>query len=284
MSQRDGAQPQDAGQREDSPEVALEQPQEPGQQLTEIAASDYLEQCRRNHGAYDLSFDTISGYNENGAIVHYTATEETNADLAPNGFLLVDSGGQYPEGTTDITRTIALGPLTQKMKQCYTAVLKGHIALADARFPAGTDGLALDTLTRKPIHALGLDYNHGTGHGVGHLLSVHEGPNTISKRGATQEILPGMITSDEPGVYLAGEFGIRLENLTLCVDLGDGTYGFEPMTLCPFDRRAILIEDLTENELQWLNHYHARVYEELAPDLAPALATWLAEATAPLSR
>lgn len=248
--------------------------------LTEIDAADRLEALRREQGARDLSFPTIAGYNENGAVIHYAPTPETDATLSPSGFLLVDSGGQYPDGTTDITRTIPLGPLTTKMKRCYTAVLQAHIALASARFAPGTTGRTLDEITRRPIRALGLDYNHGTGHGVGHLLSCHEGPNIISKRGSSQAILPGMITSDEPGVYLEGEFGVRLENLLLCEDMGDGTFGFTPLTLCPFDRAAILPEMLTTGERTWLNRYHATVYKVLSPHLPPALADWLAVETA----
>lgn len=189
------------------------------QNLTEIAASDYLEKCRREQkGCFDLSFDTISGYAENGAIIHYSATPETDKPLQAKGFLLVDSGGQYEDGTTDITRTIALGPLTEEMKLHYTAVLRAHIQLAMARFARGTTGAELDVIARKPLHDMGLDFNHGTGHGVGHLLSVHEGPNTISPRGTKSPILPGMITSDEPGLYFEGKYGIRLENEILCTE------------------------------------------------------------------
>ena len=254
------------------------------EEITEISAADYLEQCRRAQaGCYDLSFTTISGYMANGAIVHYEATEETNQPLRPEGFLLVDSGGQYEDGTTDITRTIALGPLSEKMKTHYTTVLRCHIALAMAKFPAGTTGGALDTLTRKPLRDLGLDYNHGTGHGVGHLLSVHEGPQTISsKPGHDIPFYAGMITSNEPGVYLEGAYGIRLENEMHSVDLPTGQIGFETITFCPFDREAILPALLHEEELAWLNDYHREVYEKIAPRVSDEVKIWLAQATEPI--
>ena len=248
--------------------------------LTEISAAAQLEQERRRAGAYDLSFDTIAGYGPHGAIVHYGSTPE------PEGFFLVDSGGQYPNGTTDITRTIALGPLTEKMKHCYTAVLRSHIALATAVFDETTTGADLDQMTRGLMQAQGLDYLHGTGHGVGHMLSVHEGPNTISPRGKDSHILPGMITSNEPGVYLTGEFGIRLENEILCreqaADADGRRFFFETITFCPFEREAILTEELTNAEHCWLNDYHRQVYETLAPLLEPEVRNWLAEQTAPL--
>lgn len=266
------------------------------EKITEISAADYLENCRKERpGFFDLSFSTISGFNSNGAIIHYDPTPESNATLAPNGFLLVDSGGQYNTlylgnensqnqdifgGTTDITRTIALGALSGKMKKCYTAVLKGHIALASAKFPKGTTGFELDKITRKPICDIGFDYNHGTGHGVGHILSVHEGPQSISKReSATQTMLPGMITSDEPGIYIEGEFGIRLESLLLCKEDADGNLYFDSMTYCPFDLDGIVPEMLTEDERIWLNTYHRTVYEKLAPHLPAELSTWLKDTT-----
>ena len=245
------------------------------EEITEISAADYLEEERRKQGAYDLSFDTIAGYGAHGAIIHYEATPETNAELKPEGFLLVDSGGQYDDGTTDITRTIALGPLSEKMKRCYTTVLKAHIALATSVFDAETTGAELDAIARKPLHAEGLDYKHGTGHGVGHMLSVHEGPNTISPRGKNSHILPGMITSNEPGVYIENEFGIRLENEILCAECEDGKYEFETITFCPFEREAILPELLTEKEKAWLNAYHAHVYSTLKPLLSAGERNWL---------
>ena len=245
------------------------------EEITEISAVEYLAEERRKQGAYDLSFDTIAGYGPHGAIIHYEAAPETNVQLKPEGFLLVDSGGQYEDGTTDITRTIALGPLTKEMKHCYTAVLKAHIALATAEFDAETTGAELDAIARKPLHAEGLDFKHGTGHGVGHMLSVHEGPNTISPRGKNSHILPGMITSNEPGVYIENKFGIRLENEILCTERKDGRYEFETITFCPFEREAILPELLTETEKAWLNAYHARVYDTLKPLLSTEEQVWL---------
>lgn len=251
--------------------------------LTEISAADQLLQYRSaQKGFKDLSFTTIAGYGPNGAIIHYDPTPETDARLLAEGFLLVDSGGQYEDGTTDITRTIALGPLTREMKENYTCVLKGHIALASARFTEGTFGLELDQMTRRPLQEKGLDYNHGTGHGVGHLLSVHEGPNTISLRGTGSLILAGMITSDEPGVYLAGQYGIRLENEILCRRGEDGLLEFEPLTWCPWEREAILPELLTDEERQWLNDYHRQVRETLLPLLDGEAAEWLTEQTMPI--
>ncbi len=233
------------------------------EEITEISAAERLWEERKKEGAYDLSFDTIAGYEAHGAIIHYEATPKTNAKLKPAGFLLVDSGGQYEDGTTDITRTIALGKLTEEMKRCYTAVLKAHIALATAVFDSNTTGADLDMIARKEIRAIGLDYKHGTGHGVGHMLSVHEGPASISPRGRDTHVLPGMIMSNEPGVYLENKFGIRLENEILCVDLGDGKYGFETITFCPFEEEAILPEMLTKKEKAWLNEYHANVYRKV---------------------
>ncbi len=230
------------------------------QEITEISAAERLWEERKKEGAYDLSFDTIAGYGTHGAIIHYEATPETNVKLKPEGFLLVDSGGQYEDGTTDITRTIALGELTEEMKRCYTAVLKAHIALATAVFDAETTGADLDLIARKEIQAIGLDYKHGTGHGVGHMLSVHEGPASISPRGANTHVLPGMIMSNEPGIYLENKFGVRLENEILCVELGGGEYGFETITFCPFEEEAILPEMLTKKEKAWLDEYHANVY------------------------
>lgn len=252
-------------------------------EITEISASDYLEACRRSkEGCFDLSFDTISGYADNGAIIHYSATPETNKVLEPHGLYLVDSGGQYTDGTTDITRTISLGPLTDEMKLHYTAVLKGHIALATARFAKGTTGADLDAITRRPVLDTGQNYNHGTGHGVGHILSCHEGPQTISPRGGSVPILPGMINSNEPGIYIAGSHGIRLENEILCVESGDGMYQFETITFCPFDKEAIIKENLTEDELAWLNDYHSEVYEKISPLVNAEIKTWLREATSEL--
>ena len=249
--------------------------------MTEVDAADCLLECRRRQkGFHDLSFSTISAYGSNGAIVHYSPEPETCSILRPEGFLLVDSGGQYDDGTTDITRTIALGPLTEAMKKHYTLVLKSHIALASARFAEGTKGTALDMIAREPLAAEDLSYNHGTGHGVGHLLSVHEGPNTISPRGTDCRITEGMITSDEPGLYLADQYGIRLENEILCVKGEDGMLEFEPITWCLWEREAILTELLTDQEKKWINEYHMNVYEKLSPHLSDDIAAWLKIQTA----
>lgn len=253
------------------------------QYITEISAADYLEECRRQQGAYDLSFDTIAGYEEHGAIIHYQATKQSNVQIKPEGFLLVDSGGQYRDGTTDITRTIALGPVTCDRRYAYTAVLKSNIRLAAAKFRYETTGAELDVIARKPLKDRGFDFNHGTGHGVGHMLSVHEGPNTISRRGDKCCIVPGMITSDEPGVYFAGEYGIRLENEILCIEEGDGLC-FETITLCPFDREAIEVNMLEDDELEFLNRYHSRVYDTLKEYLDEDEAKWLLKQTEPLHR
>lgn len=251
--------------------------------MTEMDAADLLlRQRQAQPGFSEPSFTTIAGYAENGAIVHYEATPETNKTLLRRGLLLVDSGGQYDCGTTDITRTIALGPLTEAQKLHYTAVLKGHIALATAVFPPGTRGDALDALARRSLRALGLDYNHGTGHGVGHLLSVHEGPARLSFHGGDEEVKPGMILSDEPGVYLPGRYGIRLENEVLCRTRADGMLEFETLTLCPWERGAILPERLTPAERDWVDSYHRRVRETLSPHLPADVAEWLRRETAPL--
>lgn len=258
---------------------------DPGSRITEISLADHLEECRRAQGAYDLSFDTIAGYEEHGAVIHYSASPETDAELRPEGFVLIDSGGQYDDGTTDITRTVALGPVSEDRRRNYTAVLKSHIALASAVFGPQTTGYDLDVIARKPLKALGLDFRHGTGHGVGHMLSVHEGPNTITPgpSGKRCHIVPGMITSDEPGVYLEGEYGIRIENEILCTDGKDG-YAFEMLTLCPYEREAIDITMLTEDEIKYIDDYHSRVYEMLTPVVSREAAGWLREQCRPLER
>lgn len=247
------------------------------QKLTEMDAVHYVDNQRIAQGAFELSFSTIAGYGPDGAIIHYEPTPEHNAEMAASGFLLIDSGGQYPDGTTDITRTVALGPLTDKMKEYYTLVLRAHIDLAMARFKPETTGKELDAMTRVPLEERGLDYNHGTGHGVGHILNVHEGPQSISRRGEGT-LLPGMITSDEPGIYIEGEFGVRIENEVLCTE-SDGLYGFETLTLCPYERDAILPELLTAEERAWLNNYHQKVLATLAPLLASDVREWLAGVT-----
>jgi Xaa-Pro aminopeptidase len=254
----------------------------------ELTASDRLESFRRETNLLeDLSFDTISGAGSNGAIVHYLATPETNKKLVPGTLYLVDSGAQYRDGTTDVTRTVAIGEPTDEMRLHYTLVLKGHIGIAAARFPAGTRGVDIDGFARRALWAAGLDYGHGTGHGIGSFLSVHEGPQSISRNGMTA-LEPGMIVSNEPGYYREGHYGIRLENL-LAVTEPEAVAGgevpvlsFENLTLVPFDRRLILPGLLTDEERSWLDLYHARVWRELSPPLKAACRKWLKSATAPL--
>jgi Xaa-Pro aminopeptidase len=264
--------------------------------VDEITAVRSLENARRNAGERlqmplrDISFETISGAGAHGAVIHYRVNEETNAMLQPGALYLVDSGGQYTDGTTDITRTIPIGSVGNEEKRFFTLVLRGMIALTLQRFPEGTRGVDIDIIARAALWNAGADYGHGTGHGVGSYLSVHEGPQNISRRGL-QTLNPGMILSNEPGYYREGTFGIRIENLVIVhkaqtVDGGDKPMlGFETLTLCPIDRRLILADLLAERELDWLNAYHERVRTELTPLLDDdAEKTWLAEATAPITR
>ncbi len=260
--------------------------------ITEISAARKLEEFREEQEHYlQPSFAPIAAYGAHGAIVHYSATPESNATLQPQGFLLLDTGGQYLEGTTDITRTIALGPLTDDMKRHYTAVLRGNLNLAAAVFRSGCTGVNLDILARAPLWELGLDFNHGTGHGVGYLLCCHEGPQAIRFRAAADPadnavFAAGMVTSDEPGLYLTGEYGIRLENLLACRSKESTAFGdflcFDVLTLAPFDREAILPEQMTARERELLNVYHERVYTELAPRLDEPDRAWLRNATLPI--
>ena len=252
---------------------------------TELSIDRKLHAFRATQDLYvGESFDTIAGYKEHGAIVHYSATEESNATLHPKGFLLLDSGDQYLDGTTDITRTIALGELTTEEKTDYTLVLKGHIALAMAVFPSGTRGAQLDVLARMPLWSHKMNFLHGTGHGVGHFLSVHEGPQSIRMNENPIVLQPGMVTSNEPGVYKGGSHGIRTENLTLVCSAGEGLFGeylkFETITLCPICKKGIIKELLTADEVDWLNNYHQQVYEKLSPKLNEEEKAWLKEATA----
>jgi len=256
--------------------------------LDEIAASRRLEEIRSETQALkEISFDTISGAGPNGAIVHYRVTTATNRELRPGELYLVDSGAQYLDGTTDITRTVAIGEPTREMCERFSLVLKGHIAIATARFPRGTRGVDLDPFARRALWEAGLDFDHGTGHGIGSYLSVHEGPQSISRRGMTV-LEPGMIISNEPGYYKAGSYGIRIENLLLVNEpakVAGGereVMGFETLTLAPIDRRLVLSELLSAPELRWLDAYHARVREIVAPELAPADRAWLEAATAPI--
>ena len=255
----------------------------PAGKETEISVDKKLHTFRAAQPLYmGESFDTIAGYKEHGAIVHYEATPETDVTLKPEGFLLLDSGAQYLDGTTDITRTIALGPLTEEEKTDYTLILKGHIALAMAVFPEGTRGAQLDVLARMPIWKERMNYLHGTGHGVGHFLNVHEGPQSIRMNENPVALQPGMVTSNEPGVYKAGSHGIRTENLVLTAPAGEGMFGkylkFETLTLCPICRKGIIKELLTAEEIGWLNDYHRTVYEKLSPDLNNDEKEWLKEA------
>jgi Xaa-Pro aminopeptidase len=260
----------------------------PSGTVDEIAAVKRLEAFRRETNALrEISFDTIAGSGPHGAIVHYRVTEATNRTLRPGELFLVDSGGQYVDGTTDITRTVAIGASTPEMRERFTLVLKGHIAIATARFPRGVRGIDLDPLARAALWAHGLDYDHGTGHGVGSYLSVHEGPQSISKAGMVA-LEPGMICSNEPGYYKAGAYGIRIENLVLVTEpetlpgADRATLSFETLTLCPVDRRLVVPEMLSPAERAWLDSYHARVRENLAPLVDEATRAWLAQATAKL--
>ncbi|GMO13051.1 aminopeptidase P family protein [Bradyrhizobium sp. TM233] len=256
--------------------------------LTEIDAVEALETFRRDTGALrDVSFPTISGTGPNGAIVHYRVTRKSNRRIAPGDLLLIDSGAQYEDGTTDVTRTMAVGEPTDEMRDRFTRVLRGHIAIARAVFPDGTTGAQLDTLARQYLWAAGVDFEHGTGHGVGSYLSVHEGPARISKLGTTP-LKRGMILSNEPGYYKTDGFGIRIENLELVVaaDIKGAEKpmnAFETLTLAPIDRRLIDVAMLSRDELGWLNAYHARVRAEVRPALDEATGTWLDQATAELT-
>ncbi len=262
--------------------------------VDEIAAVTALENCRTETGKElqmplrDISFDTISGAGPNGAIIHYRVTTATNRTLGPGELYLVDSGAQYQDGTTDITRTLPIGEPTMEMRERYTLVLKGMIQISMLRFPPGTRGADIDAFARAALWKAGLDYAHGTGHGVGSFLSVHEGPQRIAKSG-TEKLMPGMILSNEPGYYKEGAYGIRLENLIVVteaqpVEGGDlPMHGFETLTLVPFDKRMIATELLTREEFEWLNAYHARVREEVGPLLAGDERVWLEAATSPFA-
>ncbi len=265
----------------------------PSGKLDELNASDRLQAFREESGVLrDLSFDTISGSGPNGAIVHYKASPETNRPIEMNSLYLVDSGGQYEDGTTDITRTLAIGEPTNEMRDRFTRVLQGHIAIATALFPKGTRGGQLDSFARRPLWEAGVDYAHGTGHGVGAFLSVHEGPQRISPAGSGQAggdepLQAGMILSNEPGYYKTGEYGIRIENLVLVVEKQvEGAekpmLGFETLTFAPIERRLVATEMLSARELAWLNDYHAEVTARIGPQLDHEERAWLEAACAPL--
>ena len=256
---------------------------------SEVSIDQKLYEFRARQADFrGISFDTIAGYKEHAAIIHYEATPETDIPLKPEGLLLLDSGAQYLDGTTDITRTIALGPLTEEEKTDYTLVLKGHLQLQNAQFPAGTCGTQLDVLARIAMWKCGINYMHGTGHGIGHFLCVHEGPHQIRMNHMPTLLEPGMIVTDEPGIYKAGRHGIRIENTLLIVPSQESEFGkfykFEPLTLCPIDKEAIAIEILSDEELAWLNEYHQMVYDRLATYLNEDEKEWLKETTSPLKR
>ncbi len=257
-------------------------------ELTEMSVAEQLEEYKKKIKGYiDSSFETISAFNGHASMIHYSPTNETNSKITGNGLLLLDSGSHYMEGTTDVTRTFVVGKLNDKMKTQFTTVLKAMIALNRAIFLKGTTGLNLDILAREPIWSIGMDYKCKTGHGVGYLLSIHEGPNNFywkqDDKYRAQEILPGMVTTNEPGIYVDGSYGIRIENELLCVEKNKTEfgefYGFETLTLCPIDLDAIKVSILTKEEKEWLNDYHQRVYDEISPSLNEEEKEWLQEYT-----
>ena len=254
---------------------------------TEISVDEKLTALRAEQPLFrGISFDTIAGYQAHGAIVHYEATPETDVALKPEGFLLLDSGAQYLDGTTDITRTIAIGPLTEEQKRVYTLVLKGHIQVELCKFPSGASGTQLDILAREAMWREGLNYLHGTGHGVGSYLNVHEGPHQLRMEWKPAPLVEGMTVTDEPGIYLAGKFGVRIENTLLITPYKETEFGkflqFESLTLCPIDKLPIIKEMLLDEEVEWLNGYHQRVLDMLSPYLSEDEAEWLREACAPI--
>lgn len=256
---------------------------------TEISVDEKLYELRAEQEHFKgISFDTIAGYKAHGAIVHYEASPETDIPLKPEGLLLLDSGAQYLDGTTDITRTIVLGALTEEEKTDYTLVLKGFIQLSMAQFPHGTCGTQLDVLARLPMWKAGINYLHGTGHGVGCFLNVHEGPHQFRMNHMPAVLVPGMTVTNEPGIYKAGRHGIRTENTMLIVPAQETEFGtyykFEPLTLCPIDKEAICTEMLSDEEINWFNEYHEMVYKRLSPRLNKEECDWLKEATSPLKR
>lgn len=254
---------------------------------TEMSIDKKLTSLRAEQNLFrDISFDTIAGYQAHGAIVHYEATPETDAPLLPEGLILIDSGAQYQDGTTDITRTIALGPVTEEMKHVYTLVLKGHIQLELAKFPDGASGTQIDALSRECMWREGYNFLHGTGHGVGSYLNVHEGPHQIRMEWKPTPLRAGMTVTDEPGLYLKGKFGVRIENTLLIKDFVETTFGkflqMESLTFCPIDTAPIDVDMLLLEEVEWLNAYHREVFEKLSPYLEDEEVGWLAEATKPL--
>ena len=261
----------------------------PAGKETEISIDKKLYEFRAGQAHFKgISFDTIAGYKEHGAIVHYEATPETDVPLKPEGMLLLDSGAQYLDGTTDITRTIALGALTEEEKTDYTLVLKGFIQLSMAQFPHGTCGTQLDVLARLPMWKAGINYLHGTGHGVGCFLNVHEGPHQFRMNHMSALLVPGMTVTNEPGIYKAGSHGVRTENTMLIVPAQETEFGsyykFEPLTLCPIGKEAILTDMLSDEEIEWFNQYHEKVCTRLSPKLNNEEREWLKEVTSPLKR
>lgn len=251
---------------------------------TEMSLDAKLTALRAEQSGFrGISFDTICGYEQHGAIVHYEATPETDIPVEPHGLVLIDSGAQYLDGTTDITRTIALGPLSDEQRRIYTLVLRGHIQLSMCKFPDGTAGTQMDILARQYLWREGLNYLHGTGHGVGQYLNVHEGPHQFRMEWVPAPFRTGMTVTDEPGIYLAGRFGVRIENVLLVTPYQETEFGrflqFEPLTLCPIDTTPILRDLMLDEEVEWLNQYHSMVYEELAPHLDDDERQWLREAT-----
>lgn len=254
---------------------------------TELSVDRKLYELRAEQNLFQgISFDTIAGYQAHGAIVHYEATPDTDVTLQPEGLLLLDSGAQYLDGTTDITRTIVLGKLSEEQKTDYTLVLKGFIALSRAEFPQGTCGTQLDVLARQFMWKAGINYGHGTGHGIGHFLNVHEGPHQIRMNHVPTPLCPGMTITNEPGIYKSGRYGIRTENTMLVVPSRETEFGvfykFEPLTLCPIDKEAIRTDMLTLEETEWLDNYHRKVFEVLSPMLTATEQEWLKRATSPL--
>ena len=267
--------------------MEIEKTVDEGKTLTEMGVADILLKHRSKGDLYfDLSFESICGFGPNGAIVHYTATPESDSTISKGNLLLIDSGANYLDGTTDITRTIAIGEPSADMRHDFTLVMKGHIAIATSIYPEGTRGAQLDALARMPLWKEGKSYLHGTGHGVGHFLNVHEGPQSIRLNDTLAPLTPGMLTSNEPGVYLTDRYGIRCENLVLTIPYEETEFGkfyaFETITLCPFDRKLFDLSIMSADEIEWVNNYHRTVYDRLAPLMTEEERTWLAAATAPL--
>ena len=268
--------------------MEIEKTVDEGRELTEMGVADILQKHRsKGELFFDLSFESICGFGPNAAIVHYTATPESDSKISKGNLLLIDSGANYLDGTTDITRTIAIGEPSADMRHDFTLVMKGHIAIATSIYPEGTRGAQLDALARMPLWKEGKSYLHGTGHGVGHFLNVHEGPQSIRLNDTLAPLTPGMLTSNEPGVYLADRYGIRCENLVLTIPYEETEFGkfyaFETITLCPFDRKLFDLSIMSDSEIEWVNNYHRTVYDRLAPLMNDEERAWLAAATARLA-